>query len=92
MNKNEKDSAKRISDVIPSAIIDSPIIGMTGNKEITVDGFKGIVDYTETSVSFKAGSVIMTVGGGGLSIRYLSVHTIVISGEITAVEFNYDRS
>ncbi len=79
MNKCEK--------LTPEILASMPVIALTGNKEITVDGFKGIEEYSELSVSFKAGSLLMTVIGCDLSIRYMSLHTIVIAGEIKSVEF-----
>lgn len=85
MSRNEK-SGRRLSDVIPAEITDTPIIGMTGGREMTVDGFRGVEDYSEDEIRFRAGAYMITVRGGALTIRYLSLHTIVIAGEITAVE------
>ena len=76
------------SDVIPSELTDTPIIGMTGSREITVDGFRGIEEYTEREVTFRAGSGIITVCGTELVIKFMSLHTIVIGGRICSVNFS----
>ncbi len=86
MSSKEKNS-RRLTDVLPAELTDTPIIGMTGNREITVDGFRCVEEYTETEITFRAGCFLMTVRGISLAIRFLSLHTIVVSGEISAVEF-----
>lgn len=83
-------SKGKITDVLPAEITDTPIIGMQGNREITVDGFKGIEEYSDTEVCFRAGNMTMTVSGSNLLIRYLSIHTIVISGNIKNTAFSED--
>ena len=60
MGRNEK-SSRKLSDVIPAELTDTPIIGMTGNSEITVDGFRCVEDYSENEISFRAGCFLMTV-------------------------------
>ncbi len=81
-------SKGKITDVLPAEITDTPIIGMQGNREITVDGFKGIEEYTDTEVCFRTAAMMITVYGSNLLIRYLSIHTIVISGNIKNVSFS----
>ncbi len=75
------------SDVIPAELGDTPIIFMTGSREMTVDGFHGIIDYTENELTFGAGAGTITVTGFDLAIRYMSLHTIVVGGDIKNVEF-----
>lgn len=85
---NDKKTPSAIgSDVIPSQITGDPVIGLTGDREITVDGFRFINDYSENSVAFCAGKLTINVIGCGLMIRYISPHTIVIAGGINSVEF-----
>lgn len=84
----EKQRNRRcLSDVIPAEITDAPIIGMTGRREVTVDGFKGIEEYSEAEVTFRAGSELIAVCGTELVIKYMSLHTIVVGGRIGSVEF-----
>ena len=82
--KNEK---KRQPGFLPAEITGEAVIQIIGNSEITVDGFKGIEDYTENEVVFRAGSFVLAVIGESLAIRYLSIHTIVVSGYICSVEY-----
>ncbi len=82
-----KITERESTDVIPSNILDTPIIAMTGSRELTVDGFRGIEDYTENELCFRAGALVVTVTGFDLTIRYLSVHTIVVVGDIRSIEF-----
>ncbi len=86
--KREKKPCRRISDVIPAELTDTPIIGMTGRKEITVDGFRGIEEYSGLGISFRAGNLVISVHGQELVIKYMSLHTIVVGGEISGVDFS----
>ena len=83
----DKKPRRRICDVLPAEITGAPVIGMSGNHEITVDGFKGIEEYSESELSFRAGDMTISVCGEALVIRYLSLHTIVVCGSISRVEF-----
>ena len=80
-------SGKSIANMIPAELSDIPIINMNGSRDITVDGFKGIEEYSDDSVSFRVSGGLMTVVGGELTIKYMSLHTIVIAGKIKRVEF-----
>ncbi|MBQ1389425.1 MAG: YabP/YqfC family sporulation protein [Clostridia bacterium] len=77
-----------ISKCIPAEIAGEAVIQIIGNREITVDGFKGIEEYTDNEVVFHAGSFMLTVCGENLVIKFLSIHTIVIGGNIQEVRFN----
>lgn len=76
---------RKMSDVIPAELTDTPIMSLTGDREITVDGFRGIEEYTDDCVTFRAGKLNVCVSGSGLEIRYMSLHTIVIGGSIRSV-------
>ncbi len=65
-----------------------PFINIIGNREITVDGFRGIEDFSESEVTFCAGNMLICIGGSDLIIRYMSVHTIVVAGKITSIKFS----
>lgn len=76
---------RKVSDIIPAELTDTPIMSLTGDREITVDGFSGIEEYTDDSVTFRAGKLNICVSGSDLEIRYMSMHTIVIGGNIRGV-------
>ena len=70
-----------------SEILDGSMIAIVGRREITVDGFGGIEEYSEREISFKAGGKRVTVCGSELEIRYMSIKTIVVAGVIDSVSF-----
>ncbi len=82
-----KNENKRQHSFLPAEISGEAVVQLLGNSEITVDGFKGIEDYTENEVVFRAGSFVLAVSGDALVIKFLSIHTIVIGGHIRSVEY-----
>ena len=81
------ENRKNLGELLPPEITGAPVISISGRREITVDGFRGIEEYTEDSVTFKAGKTVISVGGNDLIIRFMSLHTIVIAGYIIKIEF-----
>lgn len=62
-----------------------PHIELQGNAELSLDGCKGILEYTEESVRLHAGALLLSVGGSGLCIRMYSEEQTVITGDIRQI-------
>ena len=60
---------------------------MMGNSELTVEGCKGILEYDSSIIRVSVGSAAVAVKGRGLSIKCLSLDCVVISGVISAIEY-----
>ncbi len=65
----------------------APITEILSNKEITIDGCKGVAEYTECFISLNTSNGVITVNGRDLHIRYLSTSSVVIAGTVSSVEF-----
>ena len=68
-----------------------PIMQVVGSKELTIDGCKGIVEYSENIIKVKTACGIVIVNGFDLNIRYMSVSAMIIEGAIAEIKFD-DRS
>ena len=66
-------------------------VKIIGNKELTIDGFKGIVEYSENIIKVKTACGIVAVSGFDLNIKYLSVTAMVIEGAITDISYEDKR-
>ena len=64
-----------------------PHIEAEGNREISVDGCRGILEYTQDKVRLNAGKLIITFVGDNMEIKAYSEIQTVISGNILSVEF-----
>ncbi len=64
-----------------------PHIEAEGNREISVDGCRGILEYTQDKVRLNAGKLIITFVGDDMEIKAYSEIQTVIGGNILSVEF-----
>ncbi len=74
--------------LIPPSLNSSlPIIEITGNKEITIEGSTGVLKYQEDNIKVNTKSVVISVKGRGLKLKYLSSSALIIEGTVLCLEF-----
>ena len=64
-----------------------PSIQLLGNKEVSVEGCKGVVDYYETQIKLRLPKGYIIFRGDGLSIFSLTDTSALIRGKIGSIEF-----
>jgi sporulation protein YqfC len=62
-------------------------IELFGNKQIIVDGCKGVIDYNEDFLKLDLGKIILKVTGKNLVIDSYIYEQVDLKGEIVSVEF-----
>ena len=62
-------------------------IELYGNKQIIVDGCKGVIDYNEDFLKLDLGKIILKVTGRNLVIDSYIYEQVDLKGEIVSVEF-----
>ena len=77
-NKN-----KFLSDIF----YDEPRIEMLGNREIIVDGCKGVVEYDETTIRLSLGECVLSLCGDDMVIKSFDSEVAVICGRICGISF-----
>lgn len=65
----------------------APLIEMTGNRLVTIEGSTGILLYESDSVKISTGRMVVSFGGRGLRLRCISGSCVEISGFISKIEF-----
>lgn len=64
-----------------------PHIQADGNREIIVDGCKGIVEYSQDRIKLNTGALVIGFTGDGIEIKDYSDSQTVISGNIFSIDF-----
>lgn len=64
-----------------------PHIEMQGNREIIIDGCRGILEYDEDRIKLNAGSLVISFQGSGLVIKAYSENQTVLAGEVVGIAF-----
>jgi sporulation protein YqfC len=85
-NENEK-SSKRFTAFCKDMVNLSPYLEFKSNREVTLDGCKGILEYRQDAIRINTGKMVVSFKGRGLNIKCLTTTSVIISGYITTVEF-----
>ncbi len=83
--KREKNQLK--NKVLSDMFVDEPRIEMVGNREIVVDGCKGVVEYTENNIKLSLGESVLSLSGNNLVIRSFDNDVAIIIGQICDIDF-----
>ncbi len=91
MRKRRESPAKR-RDFVEQALdlpeilhANVPHLELQGNRELSVDGCKGLLEYTEERIRLHAGSLLLTVHGASLCIQMYSESQTVLTGDIQEI-------
>ena len=85
-NDNEKKS-KKLPSFYKDIINVSPYLQFTSNREVTLDGCKGILEYRSEVIRVNTNKMVVAFNGRGLNIKCLTNTSVVITGYITSDEF-----
>ena len=95
MKEQKKDGARRtvgekVADVLEmpkDILLNMPKMVIFGNKEITVENYKGILEYTQQKVRLNTASYILVINGENLSIKNIATEIITVYGKFSNIEF-----
>lgn len=82
------EKAAKLLEVPADVITNMAHLELAGNREVNIDGCKGILEYDENIVRINAGSMIIKFSGRGLTLRNLTQDSAVLEGFITSIEFS----
>ena len=57
------------------------------NRQAVVDGVKGVLSYSESSVQLSLGSLVVTFRGAGLTIKSYQLEQLQLAGTIAEVHY-----
>ncbi len=84
MSVNEK-----ISDIpgFPKDItMDFPKMTVFANSELTVENFKGIIEYSDKLIRLNTKTHILKIEGENLAIKYITKDDVMICGRVCKTE------
>jgi len=85
--KARSSTARQVLDIPEMVRRDVPHIEMQGNREVIVDGCRGVLEYTSDQIKINAGVCVIRFSGGDLTIRAYSENQTEINGEILQIDF-----
>lgn len=87
MPRKKKSNNDKPRIPLPDGLGNEPKIEMLGNREIIIDGCKGIVEYGENLIKLNTGEYVLSVLGDELIIKSFDGSVAVISGKIAEITF-----
>ena len=85
-NRNIKDK-RESNKYLYNIFNQTSYLKIDGNKEVLIEGCKGIVEYTQEIIRINANNMMIVFIGRGLNIKCLSDTGVVINGFISSIEF-----
>ena len=86
VKNNKKENRSRRPLAIPPAIT-APCVELSGNREALIEGSKGVLEYSPTTVRVNTSDMIISVSGRELNLRCISASALIIDGFITDISF-----
>lgn len=87
-NKTGKSCSHSIKNRIPPQFLTGlPQLELLGNRQVTVEGSKGILKYESDVIRVNASGMVITFKGRNLNVRCISPDCTVVEGFISDIEF-----
>lgn len=77
-------------DVSKEVILDFARLEFLGNREVTVENYKSIVEYTQNLIIVETNPHRLKIQGTGLEIKSIAREMLYITGRISSVEFRQE--
>lgn len=82
-----KNQFSKLLEVPPEVISNFPQIILTGNKEIKIENFGGLLEYSDQIMKLSTKCGILVIRGMQLEAQKMTADFITIKGKIQQVEF-----
>ena len=93
-NKKYKVNSKLKSEVVDSLklpkdiLLGAVIINVTGQSEAFVENYRGIIEYTDTSIVLQTKTCTVSIAGKSLCIEYYTNDEMKITGHIMCIQYS----
>ena len=84
MKEHPKETKRKTSFL---STLNAPCIELSGNRELLIEGSKGVLSYSADSVRVNTGGMIVNVAGRELDLRCISDSALIIDGFIMCLSF-----
>lgn len=68
-------------------ILNLPLISLIGREEVTIENYKGILEYSGDVLRIGTAAGVLRLRGKTLCLKQLSAECIVVTGTVESVEF-----
>lgn len=77
-------------DISKEALLGTALVSCIGDRELTLENYKGIIEYTDTCIRIRANPCTVKITGTGLELRNITQELLYITGRISSFGFSQD--
>lgn len=82
-----REKVAEMTDLPKDVIMDLPKIVIIGNREMQIDNYKGLLEYSQEVIRVATNNKHIIITGADLGINRMESETLFIGGRITSIEF-----
>lgn len=68
-------------------MLNLPLISLVGREEVTIENYKGILEYSEEMLRIGTAAGVLRLTGKGLCLKQLSAECLIVTGKIENLTF-----
>lgn len=87
MVKNLKNAFTKILEIPKEVMTDLPLISIIGNEELTIESYKGVIEYSEERIRINTAKGVIKIDGRSMLLSQITDDDIQIIGTIIKIEF-----
>lgn len=88
MKKGIRERIAEMTEIPKDFMMNMPRVTILGNREIYVDNYKGLLEYSGELIRLLTTNKIISIKGDGLLITRIVEEAIFVGGNIISVEFS----
>ena len=90
LKSGKKGIVKKVTTALelPKEItLNLPLISMVGGEDLTIENYKGVIEYSAEKIRISAVSGDLKIEGARLSLKYITKDSVAVTGGIKSIEF-----
>lgn len=76
-----------VLDLPKDIVLNLPRLIFTGNRELYIENYRGIVEYSDTVIRLNTSECLLKITGTELGIKNIATEEITLSGRMKSLEF-----
>lgn len=88
--ENKKLLPERLTEALDlpkDIVLNLPRLIFTGNRELFIENYRGIVEYSDTVIRINTSECVIKITGTALGIKSIAAEEITLYGRLKTLEF-----
>jgi sporulation protein YqfC len=82
-----KTKVTKLFELPKEIILNLPLITVTGNEEINIENYKGVIEYTEERVRINTSCGVLRIEGKRLLLKQMTSELMTVTGAVSRIEY-----